>query len=86
MTTIENKKIAQAVASILGDEAMHWVALRSVLGLESSNFISFICTQMFVYVDFFLHHSAPFFAYSSKSSFVLRFLCESTAIFKYKEM
>lgn len=30
---IENKKIAQAAASILGDEAMHWAALRNALGL-----------------------------------------------------
>lgn len=29
----ENRKIAQAAASILGDEAMHWAALRSALGL-----------------------------------------------------
>lgn len=29
----ENKKIAQAAASILGDEAMHWAALRNALGL-----------------------------------------------------
>lgn len=29
----ENKKITQAAASILGDEAMHWAALRSALGL-----------------------------------------------------
>lgn len=28
-----NNKIAQAAASILGDEAMHWAALRSALGL-----------------------------------------------------
>lgn len=29
----ENHKLAQAAASILGDEAMHWAALRSALGL-----------------------------------------------------
>lgn len=29
----ENKKIAQAAASILGDEAMHWATLRNALGL-----------------------------------------------------
>lgn len=29
----ENNKIAQAAASILGDEAMHWSALRNALGL-----------------------------------------------------
>lgn len=37
----ENKKIAQAAASILGDEAMHWAALRSALGLTPVH-ISFI--------------------------------------------
>lgn len=30
---IENPQLAQAAASILGDEAMHWAALRSALGL-----------------------------------------------------
>lgn len=30
---IENPQIAQAAASILGDEAMHWSALRHALGL-----------------------------------------------------
>lgn len=30
---IENKKITQAAASILGDEAMHWATLRNALGL-----------------------------------------------------
>lgn len=30
---IENPQIAQAAASILGDEAMHWSALRNALGL-----------------------------------------------------
>lgn len=30
----ENHKIAQAAASILGDEAMHWAALRNALGLS----------------------------------------------------
>lgn len=29
----ENHKLAQAAASILGDEAMHWAALRNALGL-----------------------------------------------------
>lgn len=29
----ENHKIAQAAASILGDEAMHWATLRNALGL-----------------------------------------------------
>lgn len=29
----DNHKIAQAAASILGDEAMHWSALRNALGL-----------------------------------------------------
>ncbi len=38
---IENPKIAQAAASILGDEAMHWAALRSALGLIPVH-ISFI--------------------------------------------
>lgn len=38
---IENKKIAQAAASILGDEAMHWAALRNALGLVPVH-ISFI--------------------------------------------
>lgn len=37
----ENCKIAQAAASILGDEAMHWAALRSALGLIPVH-ISFI--------------------------------------------
>lgn len=37
----ENKKIAQAAASILGDEAMHWAALRNALGLIPVH-ISFI--------------------------------------------
>lgn len=37
----ENHKIAQAAASILGDEAMHWAALRSALGLFPVH-ISFI--------------------------------------------
>lgn len=37
----ENKKIAQAAASILGDEAMHWTALRNALGLAPVH-ISFI--------------------------------------------
>lgn len=37
----ENKKIAQAAASILGDEAMHWSALRNALGLTPVH-ISFI--------------------------------------------
>lgn len=30
---IENPQIAQAAASILGDEAMHWAVLRNALGL-----------------------------------------------------
>lgn len=38
---IENPQIAQAAASILGDEAMHWAALRSALGLTPVH-ISFI--------------------------------------------
>lgn len=38
---IENHKIAQAAASVLGDEAMHWAALRSALGLIPVH-ISFI--------------------------------------------
>lgn len=37
----ENNKIAQAAASILGDEAMHWAALRNALGLTPVH-ISFI--------------------------------------------
>lgn len=37
----ENHKIAQAAASILGDEAMHWAALRNALGLIPVH-ISFI--------------------------------------------
>lgn len=37
----ENHKIAQAAASILGDEAMHWTTLRSALGLAPVH-ISFI--------------------------------------------
>lgn len=36
-----NSKIAQAAASILGDEAMHWAALRNALGLTPVH-ISFI--------------------------------------------
>lgn len=38
---IENPQIAQAAASILGDEAMHWAVLRSALGLTPVH-ISFI--------------------------------------------
>lgn len=38
---IENPKLAQAAASILGDEAMHWTALRNALGLAPVH-ISFI--------------------------------------------
>lgn len=38
---IENPQIAQAAASILGDEAMHWAALRNALGLEPVH-VSFI--------------------------------------------
>lgn len=38
---IENSKIAQAAASILGDEAMHWATLRNALGLSPVH-ISFI--------------------------------------------
>lgn len=38
---IENPKLAQAAASILGDEAMHWAALRNALGLATVH-ISFI--------------------------------------------
>lgn len=41
---IENPKIAQAAASILGDEAMHWAALRNALGLVPVH-ISFIPTS-----------------------------------------
>lgn len=37
----ENPKITQAAASILGDEAMHWAALRNALGLMPVH-ISFI--------------------------------------------
>lgn len=37
----ENHKIAQAAASILGDEAMHWAVLRNALGLVPVH-ISFI--------------------------------------------
>lgn len=37
----ENRKIAQAAASILGDEAMHWAVLRNALGLAPVH-ISFI--------------------------------------------
>lgn len=37
----ENHKIMQAAASILGDEAMHWAALRNALGLTPVH-ISFI--------------------------------------------
>lgn len=37
----ENKKLAQAAASILGDEAMHWAVLRNALGLLPVH-ISFI--------------------------------------------
>lgn len=37
----ENNKIAQAAASILGDEAMHWATLRNALGLPPVH-ISFI--------------------------------------------
>lgn len=38
---IENNKITQAAASILGDEAMHWATLRNALGLAPVH-ISFI--------------------------------------------
>lgn len=38
---IENPQIAQAAASILGDEAMHWAVLRNALGLFPVH-ISFI--------------------------------------------
>lgn len=37
----ENKKIAQAAASILGDESMHWAILRNAMGLVPVH-ISFI--------------------------------------------
>lgn len=37
----ESHKLAQAAASILGDEAMHWASLRSALGLTPVH-ISFI--------------------------------------------
>lgn len=40
----ENKKLAQAAASILGDEAMHWAVLRNALGLIPVH-ISFIPTK-----------------------------------------
>ena len=30
----EDRGLAQAAASILGDEAMHWAVLRSALGLD----------------------------------------------------
>ncbi len=38
---IENPEIAQAAASIIGDETMHWAALRNELGLAPVH-ISFI--------------------------------------------
>lgn len=38
---IENRQIAQAAASILGDEAMHWAVLRNALGLQPLN-VAFI--------------------------------------------
>lgn len=41
ITEFENAKIAQAAASILGDEAMHWAVLRNALGLVPVH-ISFI--------------------------------------------
>lgn len=31
---LDNREVAQAAASILGDEAMHWAVLRSALGQE----------------------------------------------------
>lgn len=41
ISEFENPKIAQAAASILGDEAMHWAVLRNALGLNPVH-ISFI--------------------------------------------
>lgn len=41
ISEFENRKIAQAAASILGDEAMHWAVLRNALGLVPVH-ISFI--------------------------------------------
>ena len=41
ISEFENHKIAQVAASILGDEAMHWAALRNALGLTPVH-ISFI--------------------------------------------
>lgn len=41
VSEFENRKIAQAAASILGDEAMHWAALRQALGMIPVH-ISFI--------------------------------------------
>lgn len=41
ISEFENRKVAQAAASILGEEAMHWTALRSALGLTPVH-ISFI--------------------------------------------
>lgn len=38
---LEDSKLTQAAASILGDEAMHWAALRNALGLAPVH-ISFI--------------------------------------------
>ncbi len=42
---LENKKIIHVAASILGDEAMHWAALRNALGLAPVH-ISFIPTSV----------------------------------------
>lgn len=47
---ITDRKIAQAAASILGDEAMHWAALRNALGLEPVH-ISFIPLSIEKVVD-----------------------------------
>ena len=32
MPVFENRELAKAAASILGDEAMHWAVLRQTLG------------------------------------------------------
>lgn len=41
ISDFDDRKIAQAAASILGDEAMHWAVLRNALGLQPVH-ISFI--------------------------------------------
>lgn len=45
ISEIKDRKIAQAAASIMGDEAMHWAVLRSAWGLEPVH-ISFIPLSM----------------------------------------